>query len=185
MSLSAKFDELETMLLGQEQRRLLGLHSGVPFVILVYDPGDERHCRARQIELREKLEFNGVHVIEHELNTFIFDHYAERKQLERIFELDRDPAHREELRQMIARVYEGALVDRVLEGLVEADPDRDVVFMTGVASMYPFARVSNLLTALENQVRVPLVVFYPGSEQDGRLSFLNQEPHVGYRARRI
>ena len=76
MSLLDKFNELETMLLGQ--RRLLGLHSGVPFVILVYDPTEERRCRARQIELREKLEFNGIHVIEHELNNFIFDSFLEK-----------------------------------------------------------------------------------------------------------
>lgn len=183
MSLLDKFNELETMLL--EQRRLLGLHSGVPFVILVYDPGEERHCRARQIELREKLEFNGIHVIEHELNNFIFDYYAKKGQIERIFELDRNPSRREELRQMIAGVYEKELVARIVDGVKDADPDHSVIFLTGVASIYPFARVSNLLDALENQVKVPLVVFYPGSERDGKLSFLNQEPHVGYRARRI
>jgi len=183
MSLHDKFNELETMLL--EQRHLLGLHSGVPFIILVYDPHEERRCRARQIELREKLEARGVHVIEHELNNFIFDYYADKGQLERIFDLDRDPARREELGQMIAGVYEKELIDRILEGVKDADSNRNVIFLTGVASMYPFARVSNLLTALENRVQVPLVVFYPGSERDGRLSFLDQEPHVGYRARRI
>jgi hypothetical protein len=183
MNLLDKFNELERMLL--EQRRLLGLHSGVPFVILVYDPHEERRCQARQIELWDKLEFNGIHVIEHELNNFIFDYYAQKGQLERIFDLDRDPAHREELRQMIAGVYERELVKRILDGVKDADPDHSVVFLTGVASMYPFARVSNLLTALENRIKVPLVVFYPGSERDGKLSFLNQEPHVGYRARRI
>ncbi|MDY7079982.1 MAG: BREX protein BrxB domain-containing protein, partial [Chloroflexota bacterium] len=165
MSLLDKFNELETMLL--EQRRLIGLHSGVPFLILVYDPHRERHCRARQIELREKLEFNGIHVIEHELSNFIFDHYASQGKLERIFDLDRDPARRDELRQMIAGVYEKKLVDQVWEGVKDADPDRNVVFLTGVASMWPFARVSNLLTALENKIKVPLVVFYPGSECDG------------------
>ena len=183
MSSLDKFNELETMLL--EQRHLLGLHSGVPFVILIYDPYEERRCRARQIELREKLEFNRVHVIEHELNNFIFDYYANKGQLERIFDLDRDPGRREELRQMIAGVYERELVNQILDGVKDADPEGSVIFLTGVASMYPFARVSNLLTALENRVNVPLVVFYPGSERNGKLSFLNQEPHVGYRARRI
>jgi len=183
MSLDAKFDELETILL--EQRHLVGLHSGVPFLILVYAPEQDPRCRARQIELREKLETRGVHVIEHELNNFIFDYYAERGQLERIFELDRDPGRRDELQQMIAGVYERELVDRILKDVQDADPGCSVIFLTGVASMYPFARVSNLLTALENRIKVPLVVFYPGSEHDGKLSFLNQEPHIGYRARRI
>ena len=181
MSLSAKFNELETILL--EQRHLIGLHSGVPFLILVYDPHREHHCRALQITLREKLEFNGIHVIEHELSNFIFDHYGDK--LEHIFELDRDPTRRDELRQMIAGVYEKKLVVQVWDRVKNIDPEQNVVFLTGVASMWPFARISNLLTSLENKVKVPLVVFYPGSEQDGKLSFLNQEPHIGYRARRI
>lgn len=182
--LSAKFNELETVLL--EQRHLLGLHTGVPFIILVYDPHDERSCRTLQLDLQTKLEARGgVRVISLELNNFIFDYYKEKDQLERIFDLDRKPKYRDELRQMIAGVYEQELVKQIQKDIKDADPDQSVIFLSGVASMYPFARVSNLLTSLENRVKVPLVVFYPGSEQDGKLSFLNQEPHVGYRARRI
>ncbi len=183
MDLPDKFNELERMLL--EQRHLLGLHTGVPFIILVYDPPKERACRARQLELAEKLQARNIRVIPCELNNFIFDYYAGKGQLERIFDLDRDPKQRDELRQMIAGIYEKELVGRIQDDTETADPDNSVIFLSGVASMYPFARVSNLLTALENQVKVPLVVFYPGSEQDGKLSFLNQEPHIGYRARRI
>jgi hypothetical protein len=65
------------------------------------------------------------------------------------------------------------------------DEDNGVIFLSGVATMYPFARVSNLLTDLENKVHVPLVVFYPGSEENNKLSFLNREQHIGYRAQRI
>ena len=183
MDLSPKFLELETLLL--EQRHLLSLHSGVPFILLVYDPEDEHWCQARQVELQEKLRFKGLDVIEHRLNTFIFEYYEQKGQLERIFELDRDPARRDELRQMISTAYERELVKRIEDNAHQADLERSVIFLTGVASIYPFARISNLLNTLENRVKVPLVVFYPGSERDGKLSFLNQEPHVGYRARRI
>lgn len=181
--LSAKFNELEAVLL--EQRHLLGLHTGVPFIILVYDPCDERVCRGRQLDLQEKLVARGVRVISLELNNFIFEYYKDKGQLERIFDLDRNPKYRDELRQMIAGVYEQELARQIQNKIKDADPGHSVIFLSGVASMYPFARVSNLLTFLENRVKVPLVIFYPGSEQDGKLSFLNQEPHVGYRARRI
>jgi hypothetical protein len=184
MSLSDKFNELER-LLRDEQRHALAMHTGVPFILLIYDPHKEKECRARQIHLREKLQMRGLEVVEIELTNFIFDYYEERGQLERIFELDRDADKRDELRRMIAGKYEKLLVDRVQERVEGLDRDRGVIFLTGVASMYPFARVSNLLTELENKVRVPLVVFYPGSELNGKLSFLNREPHIGYRAHRI
>lgn len=183
MSLSDKFDELESLLLNQ--RHLLGLHTGVPFILLIYDPSQERACRSHQLHLLDKLQSRGVRVVEHELNTFIFDYYEEEGQLEQIFELDRDPRKRDDLRRMIASAYENTLVEEIKETLDGVDSEKTVIFLTGVASIYPFARISNLLIELENEVNVPLVVFYPGSEQNGKLSFLNREPHVGYRARRI
>ena len=182
MDLSDKFAELEMLLL--EQRHLLGLHTGVPFILLVYNPEDEQGCWSQQAHLQDKLRFKGIDVIEHRLNTFIFEHYEQKGQLARIFELDRDPASRDDLRQMIASTYGRELIQRIVASAQQADPENSVIFLTGVASIYPFARVSNLLDDLENRVKVPLVVFYPGSERDGKLSFLNQEPHVGYRARR-
>lgn len=180
MSLSAKFQELENLLL--HQYHLIGLHSGVPFILLIYPPSQERLCQAHQIDLVEKLRARGVPVVEHKLNTFIFDYYTKRGRLEQIFELDREKP--EELRRMMAGVYGQELVKRILDTADQADPD-GVIFLSGVANIYPFARVSSLLAKLENQIKLPLVVFYPGSERDGRLSFLDIEPHVGYRARNI
>ena len=187
MNLPAKFDELEALLLNDQHRTQLRLHSGVPFIILVYDPQDERKSRARQTLLRDKLNARGLKVKEYELNAFIFDHYAQKNQLDRIFDIDRDPNRRDELKRMIASVYEKQLVEDIKREVVELNnsPDQNIIFLTSVASMYPFARVSNLLADLENHVLVPLIVFYPGSDVDGKLSFLNRDVHIGYRARII
>ena len=183
MNLSDKFDELERLLL--EDRTALAMHTGVPFVLLVYNPYEEKICRARQIHLRDKLQMRGLQIVELELSNFIFDYYATAGQLNQIFDLDRDPARRDDLRRMLAGIYEQHLVARALGRGQGVDQATGVIFLSGVATMYPFARVSNLLTDLENKVTVPLVVFYPGSEENGRLSFLNREPHIGYRAQRI
>ncbi len=85
---------------------------------------------------------------------------------------------------MISGIYEDELVRRILDTAGRAAPN-GAIFVTSVASMYPFGRVSNLLARLENKVTLPLVVFYPGSEVGGQISFLNLEPHIGYRARVI
>jgi len=187
MNLLAKFEELEATLLNDQHRSQLRLHSGVPFIMLVYEPDEERKSRALQTRLRDKLNARELHVIEYELNTFIFEHYAKKNQLEQVFKIDQDPTRRDELKRMIASVYEKQLVQDIKEKAQELNshPDKNIIFLTSVASIYPFARVSNLLTDLENHVLVPLVVFYPGGEVDGKLSFLNREAHIGYRARII
>lgn len=78
MSLSAKFEELEAILLDDQHRSQLRLHSGVPFIMLVYDPYEERKSRAYQTRLRDKLNARQLPVTEYELNTFIFEYYAKR-----------------------------------------------------------------------------------------------------------
>lgn len=184
MQLQKKFRDLESMLL--HDRDHLALHSGVPFVLLVYPPEQERLCRDLQAELMEKLRARDIPVIEHRVNTFIFDYYkqrlARRGGLETLFALERDDP--DALRRMIRTVYEEELVSRILSTTDRAAPD-GLIFLTGVGTIYPFGRVSNLLAHLENKVQVPLVVFYPGSEINGQLSFLNLEPNTGYRARVI
>jgi hypothetical protein len=72
--LQTKFRELERILL--HEAHLLSVHSGVPFLLLVYPPNEERFCRQLQAELMEKLRAKGKPVIEHRLDTFIFEYYA-------------------------------------------------------------------------------------------------------------
>jgi len=184
-SLVDKFVELERLLLND--RETLALHAGVPFLLLIYDPEDERRCREEQEHLRVKLTDAGLHVCEISVKTFIFDHYAELGLLDKIFEKELrepDPVYRD-----LAKHYRPALVKHIIGiagGVQAADT---VLFLTDVAHLYPFVRVANLLEDLENRVQPPLVVFYPGIEQDGELRFLGLEnadgPHTKYRARRI
>lgn len=177
-----KFRNLERMLL--HERHLLSVGSGVPFITLVYPPEKEREARDRQEELMAKLRARNIPIVEHRLDTFIFEYYEKRfaSGLERIFKLEREDP--DALRRMISGIYERELVRRILDTKDRAAPD-GALFLTGVATMYPFGRVSNVLAELENKITPPLVVFYPGSYQDGQLSFLNLERHTGYRARII
>jgi hypothetical protein len=187
--LREKFQELERVLL--HERHLLSISSGVPFVLLVYPPVDERECRDRREDLMAKMRTRQMPVVEHKIDTFIFDYYetrlAKRGGLQALFDLER--SNRNDLQRMVTGIYEPELVARVLETVRETERrvgDNGSVFLTGVATMYPFGRVSNLLKALENKIRLPFVVFYPGSYRDGMLAFLDLgELHPGYRARVI
>jgi hypothetical protein len=180
MSLLDKFNELEYLLLAR--RDALALPGGTPFVLLIYDPYEERLCQARRQELAERLESRGQRVHEIGLGTFIFDYYRQKGQLERLFALERERP--QELRRMIASIYRPELVKRIVAEAGDMEDDA-IIFLHEVGSLYPFVRVCNLLGDLENRVKQPLVVFYPGSEQDGRLLFLNLEEEGHCHARKI
>jgi hypothetical protein len=177
--------ELEKLLLNE--RHTLALHSGVPFVLLIYNPDDERRCREEQAHLTTKLTDAGLVVREIPVETFIFDHYAEIGLLDKIFE--KELTHPQDVYRDLARNYRPALADHVMGVAEELKGQDAVLFLTQVAHLYPFVRVSNLLEDLENRVKLPLVIFYPGEELDGELRFLCLEnadgPHTRYRARRI
>ena len=184
-SLVDKFRELETLLL--RSRHTLALHAGVPFVLLIYDPHQERLCREEQEHLGTKLQDAGLTVREIPVQTFIFDHYAQIGLLDRVFEKERTSPG--DVYRDLAKNYRPALVEHIIEEAQGLEGQDAVLLLTQAAHLYPFVRVSNLLEDLENQVKLPFVVFYPGEELDGELRFLCLEnadgPHSKYRARRI
>jgi len=184
-SLAEKFTELEKLI--ADQRKTLHLHAGVPFVLLIYDPNEEFRCREEQAHLRVKLADAGLIVREIAVEQFVFDHYAEIGLLDKVFEKEAstpDVVYRD-----LAKNYRPALVEHIIQVADELGEKDGVLFLTQTAHLYPFVRVSNLLENLENRVKLPLVVFYPGEELDGELRFLCLEnsdgPHTKYRARRI
>ncbi|MBN2004548.1 MAG: DUF1788 domain-containing protein [Anaerolineae bacterium] len=184
-SLVDKFVELEHLL--RNDRETLALHAGVPFVLLIYDPEQERQCREEQAHLRTKLEDVGLTVREISVKTFVFDHYAKIGLLNEVFEKEQHAP--ETVYRDLAKHYRPALVKHIIAMAETLPATHTVIFLTEVAHLYPFVRVANLLEDLENRVKLPLVVFYPGEELDGELRFLGLEnadgPHTKYRARRI
>ncbi len=121
------------------------------------------------------------------LETFIFDHYARIGLLDKIFE--KELTQPEDVYRDLAKNYRPALTQHIIEAADALDGQDAILFLTQVAHLYPFVRVSNLLRDLENRVKLPLVIFYPGEELDGELRFLCQKnadgPHTKYRARRV
>lgn len=184
-SLLDKFSELEKLII--ERRDTLALHSGVPFVLLIYHPNDENDCQEQQAHLMNKLADVDLIVHEIPLKTFIFDHYKQIGLLEKIFE--KEILHPTDVYRDIAKNYRPALARHIIEASEKLSGKDAILFLTQVAHLYPFVRVSNLLNDLENRVKLPLVIFYPGEELDGELRFLGianaDGPHTKYRARRI
>ena len=74
--------------------------------------------------------------------------------------------------------------DRLGEALAASD-ENGVVALTGVASLYGFLRVSNLIRKVEPDIRGCLVVFFPGSKDGTNYRLLNARDGWNYLARAI
>jgi len=77
--------------------------------------------------------------------------------------------------------FRGHLVDFLTPALAEAG-ESDVVALTGVASLFGFVRVSELVHALEPHIRGRLVVFFPGEYENNNYRFLDARDGWSYRA---
>ena len=71
MSLQNKFDQLEDLLLNH--RESIGLHNGVPFLMVIYNPEKELECRKYIQNIKEKLESRSLQVLNIPINLMIFN----------------------------------------------------------------------------------------------------------------
>jgi len=185
-ALPEKFEELERWLL--RDRALLAQSTGVPFIRLVYRPGEEADCLRRREVLRRTLEGQGVKVQTVSCRDVIFAHYERRGRLEQLFQLEATAGP--ELGEYIADHAARELTTRLMqavESLGSGGGRHDgVVFLTDVAFLYPYLHLGPILDDCTNCIQPPmaLAVFYPGEVSlENRLMFLGVRQTSYYRTR--
>jgi hypothetical protein len=147
------------------------IHADVPIALFRYDPEDEWETRRQARLLAARLEGHGRHAVTVSLAELLWQAIAESEGIAAVEELERERGFQDAQRQVTTYLTSprwhplpGLLVRR-LEGL---DPDRHVAFLTRVAVLGPgIYPVSKLIEELKGRVRVPSVVFYPGTHDEG------------------
>jgi len=161
--------DLESILREEDPRPKISAYHNMPYAIFRYPPSAEFALRAEVSLLRTRLEQVGKRVttisLAKCLEAALQREGLTRKRIEAAEK--RTGTHK-----MVDTVHK-VLSDRqpldelVAEGIPEdADPLRDVVFITRAGALFPFYRTSSLLEQLKGKVHVPAVLFYPG-ELDG------------------
>jgi len=74
---------------------------------------------------------------------------------------------------------------RKLAAELEAGDDDSVVAVLGVAALYGFLRVSELIRAVEQSIRGRLVVFFPGTKNENNYRLLDARDGWNYLAQGI
>lgn len=173
-----------------------------PYAILPYLPRKEWELRQKISELAAELRSDGWVVDTLSLQKLMLQRIRRQAgdKLEYLIGLEKRYWSKESplrpLRNLESRLHrwlkgpEGLASDIVerFETLVEKEPvdeRRTVVFLGQVGALYPFVRTSELLQFLDGQTHgIPTVLLYPGSMQDGGLSFMGiKEPNYDYRPR--
>ena len=146
-------------------------------LFIQYDRTDERRLRARKTLFELATREAGHRWIECDLTAAFAGWMAALDYRESYFESPQDLELKldDEFLAHVAGLVRGKLTGP------EAD-DRTVVGVYGIASLFGFVRVSELMKAIEGDVRGRIAVFFPGEYEDGNYRLLDARDGWNYLA---
>ena len=153
--------------------------AGAQRVVFVVYPEDlERALRARIGEFRQATEGAGRGWRQADATRWFSEWLADDEYREDWFETP------DLLHSKLGEEFPDFAAGRLTVALDDSD-ERGVVALTGVASLYGFLRVSNLIRRVEPKIRGRLVVFFPGAKDGTNYRLLNARDGWNYLAQAI
>ncbi len=160
--IAKKFEHLYQVISTEEFLRMESLGGEIPFFIFAFDAKQQCEVDKAIKGLRNKLEKNGIPVLE--LNLYDISIEILNKELGEgeIFELEKSMNKSEfkDALQSTLNIKE-VLIPRIKE-IIDSNPAR-VYFLTGIGMVYPYIRSHNVLNNLQNVARnAPTLAFFAG-----------------------
>ena len=157
-----KFEHLYQVISNREFLRMESLGGEIPFFISAFDPKQQVEVEKAIRSLKNKLETNGIPVLELNLYDVAIELLNNELGEGEIFELEKNMDKKEfkEALQSILDINE-VLIPKIKQ-LIE-DSSATVYFLTGIGLVFPFIRSHNVLNNLQNVAKkAPTVAFFAG-----------------------
>jgi hypothetical protein len=147
-------------------------------VMVVYEKELERTLRARLGEFEQRTKAAGHGWTSFDCTRLFAEWMAAAEYRDSYFEIPED----------LEMKLEGEFLDHVaglLREQLQSGDEETVVALTGVASLYGFASVSEVIREVEPDVHGRLVVFFPGSKDGNNYRLLDARDGWNYLAHTI
>ena len=162
-----RLDKLKIRIQEEDFLKGNGLSNEVNIHIFCYDPADEMAVRYFTEQLISDQSLTS-HVIEKNLYKVLLEICDEKR-------ITKAAASMEE---KIKFANNKAFVEKIKPETQELG---DVLLLTGVGEVFPFARVHDLLEAIQPEVPdIPILVMYPGTFNGRELKLFNKLTPNGY-----
>lgn len=160
--IAAKFKHLLQVLSMDKFLKMEALGGEIPFFISAYNPEQEIEVSKAIKGLKNKLENDGLVVLELNLYNITMEILNDQLGEGEIFELEKE-MDKEEFKGALQSVMD---INEVFMPKMKAVIDSSkasIYFVTGVGTCYPFLRSHNILNNLQNVAKeAPTVMFFPG-----------------------
>lgn len=162
-NIAEKFQRLHSVIRMEKFLKMEALGGEIPFFISTYNPAQEDEINKAVKGLKNKLENEGIKILELNLYDIAMDILQSELGEGVIFELERD-MDKDEFKDALQSTLDiNEVFMPKIKQIIDANPAK-VYFMTGVGNVYPFIRSHNVLNNLQNIAKeAPTVMFFPGN----------------------
>ncbi len=140
-----------------------GLGNEVPFFICPFKPEEAVAMERLQKQLANRLNTEGIHILEINLYDLSLDLIKERGIWEQIVSME-SAIPKEELKELLQGILdpETHLVPAIAAKI--AGSEFEVMFIGGVGEVFPYIRSHNVLNNLQKVAKEkPTIMFFPGN----------------------
>ena len=175
--LNKRLDEMEAAIKKPSFRTSSGRANEVNYWIFDYPP-------ERELEVRERIEYmknknskgtEDFELVVFDLYDIIIDYLEEKNFMDKCFQFEQKKG----LDRITKAVNNSMKINDddsfIVQYIKDHTPGNAVVFLTGVGKCYPILRSHKVLNNLHQAfVRVPVVMFFPGTYNEQELILFNE-----------
>jgi len=157
-----KFEHLYNVISNDEFLRMESLGGEIPFFISTFDPKQKVEVDKAIHNLQNKLENNGIPVLELNLYNIAIELLNEELGEGEIFELEKSMDKKEFKEALQSTLDINEVFIPKIKNMIDASSAK-VYFLTGIGLVFPFIRSHNVLNNLQNVAKkAPTVAFFAG-----------------------
>jgi hypothetical protein len=158
-----QFEHLYRVISSPEFLSKRSLGGEIPFFISAYDVKQMNEVEKAIRGLINKLETNGIPVLDINLYNLALDVLNRELGEGAIFELEKD-MDKEEFKQALNSILDiREVLMPEISGMILSKPAK-VYFLTGIGHVFPYIRSHNILNNLQTVAKdAPTVAFFPGN----------------------
>ena len=176
--LTARLNEMETAIRKPSFRQSIGRANEVNYWVFDYPPERELEVRERIAYLKNKNQggTDGFELVVFDLYDIIIDFLEQRGFMDKCYGFERKAG----ISRIVKAVNNSLKVNDddslIVRYIKDHTPENAVVFLVGIGKCYPILRSHKVLNNLHQAfVRVPVVMFFPGTYNEQELILFNTE----------
>lgn len=175
--LTARLNEMETAIRKPSFRQSSGRANEVNYWVFDYPPERELEVRERIAYLKNKNQVgtDGFELVVFDLYDIIIDFLEQRGFMDKCYGFERKAG----ISRIVKAVNNSLKVNDddslIVRYIKDHTPENAVVFLVGIGKCYPILRSHKVLNNLHQAfVRVPVVMFFPGTYNEQELILFNE-----------